>query len=260
MGSKRSFWFRRVVALGPAGAKYVPVEGTRYWQIAEVVHGQQRLMSLRYFYDGIWEPTKREFALRGVEKDFEGKTYKTLRDEDRLAKSDDAILHVTVFKQDEPSDGSPSGVYQGVREIELGRQAPHGEKMKCAVHHSGGMRELLRKLNELPDWREIYGPEDDRMRDQELILRFLAFYYDADAYKSPLVSFLNAFMGRYRILEATKAGEMQTVFSSAIHIVHDAIGKSAFRLQSAQRRRIRRGNGRACEEVGERSSGRPRCV
>ena len=35
------------------------------------------------------------------------------------------------------------------------------------------------------------------MRDQELVLRFLAFYYDAENYKSPLVNFLNAFMGRY---------------------------------------------------------------
>src|SRR5438552_11127913 len=57
-----------------------------------VVDGQQRLLSLKHFYDGIWEPTKREFSLRGVDPTFEGKTYKSLRDEDRR-RLDDAILH-----------------------------------------------------------------------------------------------------------------------------------------------------------------------
>ena len=55
-----------------------------------VVDGQQRLSSLRYFYDGIWEPTQVAFSLRGVDKSFEGKSYKTLRDEDRR-RLDDAI-------------------------------------------------------------------------------------------------------------------------------------------------------------------------
>ena len=41
-----------------------------------VVDGQQRLSSLKYFYEGIWEPTKKEFSLKGVDRTFEGRTYK----------------------------------------------------------------------------------------------------------------------------------------------------------------------------------------
>ena len=67
------------------------------------------------------------------------------------------------------------------------------------------------------------------MIDEELILRFLAFYYDGESYKSPLVSFLNAFMGRHKKLEATLGDEMRRVFSDAIHVVHQAVGDSAFR-------------------------------
>jgi len=192
-----------------------------------VVDGQQRLMSLRYFYDGIWEPTKREFSLRGVDRTFEGKTYKGLRDEDRR-RLDDAILHVTVFKQDEPSEDQ-SGIYQVFERLNSGGKKLTPQEIRSAVHHSGGMRELLRDLNKNAKWRSIYGPEDGRMRDQELVLRFLAFFYDAETYKSPLVNFLNAFMGRHKKIEQNRAAEMKRVFSDTIHMIHQAVGTSAFR-------------------------------
>jgi hypothetical protein len=192
-----------------------------------VVDGQQRLLSLRYFYDGIWEPTKREFSLHGVDKTYEGKTYKALRDEDRR-RLDDAILHVTVFKQDEPSEDQ-SGIYQVFERLNSGGKKLTPQEIRSAVHHSGGMRALLYDLNKDAEWRSIYGPEDGRMRDQELILRFLAFYYDADHYKSPLVNFLNEFMGRYKKLDNVHATEMRSAFSDTIHLIHEAIGTSAFR-------------------------------
>lgn len=192
-----------------------------------VVDGQQRLLSLRYFYDGIWEPTKREFTLKGVDPNFEGRTYKRLRDEDRR-RLDDAILHVTVFKQDEPSEDQ-SGVYQVFERLNSGGKKLTPQEIRSAVHHSGSMRTLLHDLNLTVEWRAIYGPEDPRLRDQELILRFLAFFYDAESYKSPLVTFLNGFMGRNKNLDASRAGAMGKIFVDTISLVHNAIGKVAFR-------------------------------
>jgi len=192
-----------------------------------VVDGQQRLLSLKYYYDGIWEPTKREFALKGVAQSFEGKSYKGLREEDRR-RLDDAILHVTIFKQDEPSEDQ-SGIYQVFERLNSGGKKLTPQEIRSAVHHSGGMRELLHALNQNKDWRAIYGPEDGRMRDQELVLRFLAFYYEADTYKSPLLNFLNGFMGRYKQLTGQRAAEMKKTFADAIQLIHNAIGDSAFR-------------------------------
>ncbi|MGB6875291.1 MAG: DUF262 domain-containing protein [Candidatus Acidiferrales bacterium] len=192
-----------------------------------VVDGQQRLLSLRYFYDGIWEPNKREFSLRGVDPTFEGRTYKKLREEDRR-RLDDAILHVTIFKQDEPSEDL-SGIYQVFERLNSGGKKLTPQEIRSAVHHSGGMRKLLEELNANRDWRAIYGQEDGRMRDQELVLRFLAFYYESDGYKSPLVSFLNSFMGRHKDLGVQEAADMRKVFSDTIHTIHEVIGTGAFR-------------------------------
>ncbi len=196
-----------------------------------VVDGQQRLSSLKYFYDEIWEPTKAVFSLRGVDKSFEGKTYKTLRDEDRR-RLDDAILHATVFKQDEPTDDE-SGVYQVFERLNSGGKKLTPHEIRSAVFHSGPMRQLLQDLNKDEEWRAIYGPEDPRMRDQELILRFLALYYDARNYRSPLVFFLNRFMKEHKDLTQDLASEMKSLFSVTVNEIFQAVGREAFRPSRA---------------------------
>ena len=196
-----------------------------------VVDGQQRLLSLLYFYDGIWEPAKVEFSLRGVDKNFEGRTYKGLRDEDRR-RLDDAILHATIFKQDEPSNDE-SGVYQVFERLNSGGKKLTPHEIRSAVFHSGPMRGLLQELNHNQNWRQVYGREDARMRDQELILRFLALFYDSEIYESPLVFFLNRFMKKNKELKPELALEMKALFSSAIEEIKEAVGVTAFRPSRA---------------------------
>jgi hypothetical protein len=68
------------------------------------------------------------------------------------------------------------------------------------------------------------------MKDQELILRFLALLYNSDRYKRPMAAFLNDFMSTHRNLVKKSAAEFSAAFTSAIDVVHDSIGTRAFRL------------------------------
>ena len=65
-----------------------------------VIDGQQRLTSLLRFYDGLFEG--REFRLKGVEPDFEGKSIRDLTAEDKR-RLDDSLLHAIIVNQTEPS-------------------------------------------------------------------------------------------------------------------------------------------------------------
>src|SRR5581483_11059526 len=103
------------------------------------------------------------------------------------------------------------------------------QEIRTAIHH-GELTELLKALNSIEEWRAVYGPINKLMRDQELILRFLAFYFDADRYSRPMKGFLNTFMGRNKHLTTISADDMRAAFSRTINIVHEAIGKRAFRL------------------------------
>jgi hypothetical protein len=208
-----------------------------------VVDGQQRLHSLRQFYDGVWRPNarqlgsetppspqvnQRDFKLKGVQKELEGLTYSTLRDEDKRV-LDDAILHAMIFQQDEPSDDE-SGVYEVFQRLNSGGKKLTPQEVRSAVHHQGQMRKLLAELNKYPAWRSIYGADEDtRMRDQELILRFLALLSDGDQYTKPMADFLNKFMGRKKSIPDGEAVTLRESFCSAVDLVQAAVGDRAFR-------------------------------
>jgi hypothetical protein len=70
-----------------------------------VVDGQQRLRTLQYFYDGVFEEKK--FRLTGVRDEWNGKAYEDLSASDKL-KLDDSTIHATIFQQDEPKDSLKS--------------------------------------------------------------------------------------------------------------------------------------------------------
>ena len=192
-----------------------------------VVDGQQRLLSLRNFYQDIWEPTGKEFRLKGVQPEFEGRTYSELREENRRH-LDDAILHAIVFKQDEPSEDE-SSVYEVFQRLNTGGKKLTPQEIRSAVHHSGQIRDLLAELNEYKSWREIYGPGDSRMRDQELILRFLALLHEGNNYQTPMVAFLNSYMGRHKNLSLESACLLGDSFRSAIDLIYRSVGTRAFR-------------------------------
>ncbi|MEJ7608997.1 MAG: DUF262 domain-containing protein, partial [Bryobacteraceae bacterium] len=162
-----------------------------------VIDGQQRLQTLTHFYLGIWPSTRKEFGLKGVASKFEGETYKSLADEDRR-RLDDSIIHAIVVKQEEPSDDS-SSIYHIFERLNTSGVSLTPQEIRTAIHH-GAFSELLSELNQLEPWRAISGPINKLMRDQELILRFLALFFDTANYSRPMKGFLNTFMGHHKDL------------------------------------------------------------
>jgi len=190
-----------------------------------VIDGQQRLRTIQYFYDGVFPPTDKGFSLKKVHATFLGQTYRTLPDDVRR-QLDDSIIHATVVQQERPTDDD-SSVYQIFERLNTGGARLSPQEIRTCIYH-GEMAELLRTLNQTPTWRDIYGPISSRMRDQEMILRFLALYF-VQPYTQYMVGFLNAYMGMNRALKVQPAEAITDAFVPAINLVHGAIGRQAFR-------------------------------
>ena len=191
-----------------------------------VIDGQQRLKTLRYFYDCRFLESGKPFALRGVDARFDGKTYKTLSASDRRH-LDDSILHATVIKQEQPSDDESSVYYIFERINTGGTQLAAQEIRKCVYH--GRFNELLDELNSNEAWRHVYGRINTRMRDQELILRFLALYFCGDDYKAPLKHFLNRYMSSNINLTLQSEQVIKDAFEPTIKLAYEVFGQSAFK-------------------------------
>lgn len=195
-----------------------------------VIDGGQRLRTLAYFYEGIFQPLNKAFTLVGVQQQFAGRTYKTLEEEDRR-RLDDSIIHATIVKQDDPSDGE-SSIYHIFERLNTGGTLLLPQEIRTAIFH-GRFDAVLAELNGEPAWRAIYGPISPRMRDRELILRFLAFYFSGSSYRAPMKDFLNRYMRSNRNLEREGAEVLRQAFVPTIRLIEQAIGNRAFRLGRA---------------------------
>lgn len=196
-----------------------------------VIDGQQRLRSLQYFYEGFFNPRegdrrRRPFALSGVQKRFENRTYATLEEPDRL-RLDNSILHATVVKQDAPADDDTS-IYHIFERLNSAGRLLTPQEIRVALYHGSFMDEV-RRLNNLREWRELFGKPNARLKDQELILRFLALLENSDAYERPMAEFLNKFTAVHQNPSDDFLARSSSVFEQTVSAYHRSLGREAFR-------------------------------
>ena len=200
-----------------------------------VIDGQQRLKTLQFFCDGVFNPkptekNQRVFKLTKVSKRFDGLTYQTLPERDRI-QLDDYILHATVVKQESPSPDDTS-IYHVFERLNTGGQKLKPQEIREAVYH-GSLMDLVDELNSNHNWRSIYGEQSPRLKDSELILRFLAFYYTAPKYSRPLSEFLNQFAIQNKNPVPEFLAECKTKFMDSIEIAFRAIGEKVFKPEGS---------------------------
>jgi hypothetical protein len=197
-----------------------------------VIDGQQRLRTLQFFYNGVFQPNGREFKLKNVQDRFAGKTYKSLPSQDRL-RLDDSILHAIIIKQDSPEeDDGPSSIYHIFERLNTGGSLLQPQEIRTCIYH-GKLIHLLDRLNQSADWRALFGKVSTRMRDRELILRFLALAFSLTAYSKPMKEFLNRFSKKHRNLDDPTALSFTSAFQTTVGVIRNSIGASAFRSKRA---------------------------
>jgi hypothetical protein len=213
----------------------LPVPGIFLYKEADtgkhlVVDGQQRLRSLQYFYSGVFG--EKAFKLIGVRKQWEDKGYEQLEANERL-RLDDSIVHATIFQQEEPKHTLKS-LYFVFERINSGGIRLSPQEIRNCISDSV-ILELVKKLNDDANWRAIFGEKkNNRLKDQELILRALAMIYSRSTYSAPMRDFLNDFAADEK-KEATpkKLELMDELFRSTMTLFNAARGKNAFRLYRA---------------------------
>jgi hypothetical protein len=190
-----------------------------------VIDGQQRLLTLLYFYQGYLGNTGKKFYLKGVQDFYEGLTYSTLKEEDRR-KLDNSIIHTTIIQQEGPQDYE--GIYLLFERINTGGTPLVSQEIRSGIF-DGKFNHLLRELNLNDEWRAIFGPISYRMRDEELILRFFALYFEGEYYRSPMSRFLNHFMQTNMDLSSESERQFIALFNNTIHIIYESLGERAFK-------------------------------
>lgn len=196
-----------------------------------VIDGQQRLKTLQFFYAGFFNPSVNDskrtvFRLMSVQPKFEGLAYLDLDERDRT-RLNDSLIHATIIRQDTPSNENTSIYHIFDRLNSYGRRLV-AQEIRTATDH-GPFIDLIKQLNEYPNWRKLFGPKNLRLKDQEMILRFFALYHDGQNYQKPMNNFLNQYSARHRRASEMFLTQAQDCFCNVADVVAEGIGRNAFR-------------------------------
>ena len=193
-----------------------------------VLDGHQRLRTLQCFYDGLF--AGKEYRLNKVQARFSQLRYKDLIPDDRR-RLDNSIIHATVVRQDIPDDGN-SSIYLIFERLNSGGTVLQPQEIRVALY-AGPFANLLNKLNDNADWRQLYGIKSKRFKDMELILRFLGLYYHAIDYKRPMKGFLNNYMAKNKNVAGKTETSLELLFDKTCRTILEHLGHRAFKPATA---------------------------
>ena len=217
----------------PVPAVFFAVEPNTQRQL--VIDGQQRLKTLLFLYDGYFNPRPgdlrpRVFSLTKVQDVFEGKTFKSLEEHHRI-RLNTSIIHAITVKQSAPA-GDDTSLYQIFGRLNSGGRRLADQEIRTALYH-GALMDRIRALNVYEPWREIFGKEHTRLKDQELILRFFALLEGSSDYQRPLTEFLNRYAGRHQDAEDDYLKCLSALFCQSIDVFSKFETEKPFRPASS---------------------------
>lgn len=162
-----------------------------------VIDGQQRIMSVIYFFEGYFGPENMQgrravFRLTGLAKGspYARKKFADLSEqEQRKIKS--AVLRAVNIKQLAPANQSTS-MFHIFERLNTGGTPLRPQEIRNCVFH-GTLVDELHELNEDADWHTILSRQriDKHQRDVEMILRIFAMTERGNDYEKPMKEFLN---------------------------------------------------------------------
>lgn len=191
----------------------------------EIIDGQQRIMSVTYFFEGYFGETdekgKRQvFRLKGLSErsEYNGKTFAELsqRDQRRLRNTALRAIHI---KQLQPSARNDSVFYIFER-LNTGGTQLKPQEIRNAVFR-GEIVERLRLLNADTNWRSILGisKPDKNQKDIETILRLFSLFETWEKYEKPMLRYLNNQMKENKEFNSERARRFVQRFPEVVKMI-----------------------------------------
>lgn len=209
-----------------------------------VIDGQQRLMTIYYFFKQRFPKKERRTDLRqifekhgrvpdevlqddkyfekfnlylpsisqGNKSKFSSLNYSTLGD--FKTQFDLRPLRNIVIRQNSPADDD-SAIYEVFNRLNTGGVNLRPQEIRTSMYHSN-FYDTLYSLNSHTEWRRLLRrPQPDlHMKDIEILLRAFAFAMDGSEYTPSLVRFLNRFSKKARSFTEGRNSYLQSLFDS----------------------------------------------
>ncbi len=188
-----------------------------------VIDGKQRLLSINEFLKGAY--TLRGLDMRG---DLNNKTYNDLPSEDKEY-LDNSTIRATVIK----NWSDPNFLYATFYRLNSGSLPLSPQELRKALIGGNLLESIENYLLDSTPFHDIFGDKlDKRMRDSELVLRFIAYDREINSYRGDFKDFLDITTKFYEHDWSTRAAEAKEKFDRldiALQTANEIFGSDCFK-------------------------------
>lgn len=197
----------------------------------EVIDGQQRMMSVKYFFEGYFgeedsKGSRQIFKLKGLSErsEYNGKTFEQLAQKDQR-KLKNSTLRAINIKQIKPHEANDS-VFHIFERLNTGGTSLKPQEIRNAVYR-GEIVKKLKELNLIKEWQKILGlsKPDKNQKDVELVLRLFSLFKNWESYQKPMISFLNRSMKENSDFTSARAQEFMAEFDRVVKFIASSLEK-----------------------------------
>ncbi|MDE0000649.1 MAG: DUF262 domain-containing protein [Rhodospirillaceae bacterium] len=198
----------------------------------DVIDGQQRIFSIYRFLDN-------QFSLSGLEvlPNFNGKRFHQLDHRSKRQIETHTLRAVVIT-----NDSHPDIQFDVFERLNTNTMPLNAQELRNCIYR-GKLNDLLGDLATFKPWLDILGKRqpDKRLRDEELILRFFAFYTAGlETYRTPQKHWLNEVAKQGRDFSDKEISVLSNVWKTTIEkclVVFSE--KDCFRrLEETKKRRV----------------------
>lgn len=202
-----------------------------------VIDGQQRLMSIVYFFEGFFgeenaKGKRQVFKLSGLKENnkYYNKCYADLEDKDKR-KLDTSVLRAINIRQLSPRNENTC-VYHIFERLNTGGTPLSHQEIRNCVFRGNFLRQL-QLLNKEDNWRKVIGRPnlDKKQRDTELLLRVIGLSKYLDFYEKPMKEFLNKVALRNQNIGEEELEQLSKRFQDTCNYIVDTLGEKPFNVR-----------------------------
>lgn len=226
-----------------------------------VIDGQQRLMSIFYFWKGRFPRKEKRNELRRV-FDEEGHIPKAILDNDEffvkfklqlpenLPHNPNKLNKLTyeglgelqttfhlrtirnvIIKQSSP-EGDDSAMFEIFNRLNSGGVNLKPQEIRTSLYHSA-FYSMIYRLNAKTAWRNVLGVEmpDLNMKDCEILLRGFAMLISGRVYTPSMTKFLNEFSRKMKTVSPERLEYLETLFLSFLNACAELPPKTFYASQ-----------------------------
>jgi hypothetical protein len=198
----------------------------------DLIDGQQRLTTLyRFIHKKKWNGKEFKLILSNSAK-YNNKSYEQLDvlERDRLR---ERTIHAITIDQRNPKKEQSDSIFYVYQRINSGGVSLKPQEIRSAIYH-GPFNEWLSDVVGVkgkPEWKMFFPKPFDHMREQELIVRFLAAFYNQADYKPPMTTFINLFMKSNQNLQKYSIEQLDALLTKTLRLIGSFIGNLAFSFE-----------------------------